>query len=142
LQALQGKDITIYGSGTQTRSFQYVDDLVNGLMALMDGNYSQPVNLGNPDEYSVKDFAHLIRDLTKSNSTIKFLPSTADDPRQRKPDITVAQEKIGWKPTVPVKVGLDKAIAYFRAELERTGEIVPTGPEASRPNTPQRKMRN
>lgn len=110
-------------------------------MSLMNGNYSLPVNLGNPDEYSVKDFAYLIRELTNSNSTIKFLPATTDDPRQRKPDITVAQEKIGWKPTVPVRVGLEKTIAYFRSELEQTGEIVPTGPEASRPNTPQRKMR-
>jgi UDP-glucuronate decarboxylase len=111
-------------------------------MALMNGNYSLPVNLGNPDEYSVKDFAHLIKELTNSNSTIKFLPSTTDDPKQRKPDITVAREKIGWKPTVPVRIGLEKAIAYFRSELEQTGEIVPTGPDASRPNTPQRKMRH
>jgi nucleoside-diphosphate-sugar epimerase len=114
IQALQGKDITIYGTGSQTRSFQYVDDLVNGLMKLMNGNYSQPVNLGNPDEYSVKEFAHLIKEIIQSNSTIKYLPATQDDPRQRKPDITTAQERIGWKPIVPVKVGLEKTIAYFR----------------------------
>ncbi|CAE7382384.1 Uxs1, partial [Symbiodinium microadriaticum] len=135
--ALQGKDITIYGTGSQTRSFQFVDDLVNGLMALMNGNYSQPVNLGNPDEYSVKDFAAFIKELTKSNSTIKFLPATQDDPRQRKPDITTAKERIGWSPQVPVRVGLAKAIEYFRKELENSGEIIPTGPDASRPNKPQ-----
>ena len=83
----------------------------------MNGNYSLPVNLGNPDEYSVKDFAHLIHDLTGSNSTIKFLPATTDDPKQRKPDITIAKEKIGWKPVVPVRVGLEKTIAYFRSVI-------------------------
>lgn len=114
IQALQGKDITIYGNGLQTRSFQYVDDLVDGLMKLMNGNYSLPVNLGNPDEYTVKDFAILIKELTQSNSTIKFLPATKDDPRQRRPDITTAKEQIQWQPVVPVRVGLSKAIEYFR----------------------------
>lgn len=114
IQALQNKDITIYGNGKQTRSFQYVDDLVEGLIRLMNGNYSQPVNLGNPDEYTVKDFAHLIKELTGSNSTIQMLPATKDDPRQRKPDITTAGERLGWKPVVPVRVGLSKAIEYFR----------------------------
>mmetsp|Transcript_16797 Transcript_16797/g.23108 ORF Transcript_16797/g.23108 Transcript_16797/m.23108 type:complete len:423 (+) Transcript_16797:93-1361(+) len=133
IQALQGKDITIYGNGKQTRSFQYVDDLVEGLIRLMNGNYSQPVNLGNPDEYTVKDFAFLIKELTSSNSTIQMLPATKDDPRQRKPDITTAGERIGWKPVVPVRVGLAKAIEYFRKELQESGEIVPTGPDASRP---------
>lgn len=133
IQALQGKDITIYGSGKQTRSFQYVDDLVNGLIKLMNGNYSQPVNLGNPDEYTVKDFAHLIKELTRSNSTIQFLPATKDDPRQRKPDITTAKTQIGWEPKVHVKDGLAKTVEYFRKELEAGGEIIPTGPDAARP---------
>lgn len=133
IQALQNKDITIYGTGDQTRSFQYVDDLVNGLIALMNGDYSQPVNLGNPEEYSVKNFADLIKELTGSNSTIRSLPKTADDPRQRKPDITTAKTKIGWSPRVPVKVGLAKAIDYFRQELQETGEVNPTGPSASAP---------
>lgn len=133
IQALQGKDITIYGNGEQTRSFQYVDDLVEGLIRLMNGNYSQPVNLGNPDEYKVKDFARLIKEITKSNSTINFLPATKDDPRQRKPDITTAKRELGWEPRVPVRVGLEKAVAYFAKELEESGEIVPTGPDAARP---------
>lgn len=133
IQALQGKDITIYGNGKQTRSFQFVDDLVEGLMRLMNSNYSQPVNLGNPDEYTVGDFATLIKDITKSNSTIKMLPATTDDPQQRRPDITTAREKIGWAPKVPVREGLTKAIKYFRSELEASGEIIPTGPDASRP---------
>lgn len=114
IQALQGKDITIYGDGSQTRSFQFVDDLVEGLIRLMNGNYSQPVNLGNPEEYTVKDFAELIKDITKSNSTIRMLPATKDDPKQRKPDITCAGREIGWKPVVPVRIGLSKAIEYFR----------------------------
>lgn len=133
IQALQGKDITIYGTGAQTRSFQFVDDLVEGLIRLMNGNYSQPVNIGNPEEYTVKDFAVLIKELTKSNSTIKMLPATKDDPKQRKPDITTAMTQIGWKPVVPVKIGLSKAIEYFRKELDASGEIIPTGPIASKP---------
>jgi len=113
IQALQGKDITIYGDGKQTRSFQFVDDLVEGLIRLMEGNYTLPVNLGNPDEYQVREFASLIKELTSSNSTIKFLPATRDDPKQRKPDITTAKEQIQWSPKVPVKIGLAKAIEYF-----------------------------
>ena len=91
IQALQGKPITIYGEGTQTRSFQFVDDLVNGLMKLMNGHYDGPVNLGNPQEFTIRDFAHKIHALVKSNSTIKSLPATTDDPKQRKPDISTAK---------------------------------------------------
>lgn len=133
IQALQGKDITIYGDGLQTRSFQFVDDLVEGLIRLMNGNYSQPVNIGNPDEYTVKEFAELIKEITQSNSSIIMLPATKDDPKQRKPDITTAREQLGWQPVVPVKIGLTKAIDYFRQELEASGEIIPTGPLASKP---------
>ncbi len=114
IQALQNKDITIYGNGKQTRSFQYVDDLVDGLIKLMNGNYSLPVNIGNPDEYTVQDFAVLIKEITKTNSTIKYLPATEDDPRQRRPDITTAKEKIGWYPKHTVREGLSHAIEYFR----------------------------
>ncbi|CAM9218316.1 unnamed protein product, partial [Ectocarpus fasciculatus] len=133
IQALQNKDITIYGNGMQTRSFQYVSDLVAGLMKLMNGNYSKPVNIGNPDEYTVKDFAELIKELTRSNSTIRMLPKTEDDPRQRKPDIRVAKKELGWHPQVAVQTGLAKTIAYFTQEVNRMGEIVPTGPDASKP---------
>lgn len=133
IQALQGKPLTIYGEGKQTRSFQYVDDLVDGLIKLMNNEYSQPVNLGNPDEYTIKEFAHLIHDRITSNSTIVYMPATTDDPRQRKPDITIAKREIGWSPRVSVHEGLQKTIEYFRKELETTGEIVPTGPDASKP---------
>ena len=228
IQALQGKQITIYGNGGQTRSFQFVDDLVDGLYALMNGPYDQPVNLGNPEEFTVKSFAEAVRDLTRSNSSIVHLPATEvraltlarprepppraathhrlvvhtsrrpprlarardacgsrvattpqktkktcgcpppftahrkprnrssetinrgsdddshisssarprnqDDPRQRKPDITVAREHIGWAPRWHVNDGLERTIAYFRRELERSGGvIIPTGPGAAKP---------
>ena len=134
IQALQGKDITIYGDGSQTRSFQYVDDLVDGLIKLMEGDYSLPVNLGNPDEYTVGDFAKMIKEITHSQSEIKFLPSTKDDPKKRKPDITVAKEQLGWQPQWNVREGLAKAVDYFKKELDDAGgEIIPTGPLASKP---------
>lgn len=140
IQALQGKDITIYGTGEQTRSFQFVDDLVEGLIKLMNGDYSQPVNLGNPDEYTVKEFADLIKSITESKSQIKLLPATKDDPRQRKPDITTAKEQLGWEPKVPVREGLAKAIEYFRKELEDSGEIIPTGPIPAKPQQHKHKQ--
>ncbi|EWM27762.1 udp-glucuronic acid decarboxylase 1 [Nannochloropsis gaditana] len=134
IQALQGKDITIYGEGHQTRSFQYVEDLVTGLTKLMNSDYGLPVNLGNPEEYTVKDFALLVKELVVgSPSAIVHMPATKDDPAKRKPDIRVAMDVLGWQPRVPVREGLSKTVAYFRSELEDTGEIVPTGPDATRP---------
>ncbi|KAL9186523.1 hypothetical protein ACHAXT_005761 [Thalassiosira profunda] len=133
IQSLQNKDITIYGDGSQTRSFQYVDDLVNGLVKLMNGNYDMPVNIGNPDEYSIKDFATKIRDMCASKSEIQFLPKVADDPTQRKADIRTAKREIDWEPKVTVDEGLKKTIEYFQGEVEAAGEIVPTGPEAAKP---------
>ena len=103
IQSLQDKPLTIYGDGSQTRSFQYISDLVDGLHALMNGGYDMPVNLGNPDEYTVKDFAQYIKDITGSASEISFLPATKDDPTQRKPDITTAKRELGWEPKVTVK---------------------------------------
>ena len=137
IQALQGKDITIYGNGRQTRSFQYVDDLVSGLIKLMNGKYDKPVNIGNPDEYTVNDFAAFIKELTASDSTIKHLDATMDDPRKRKPDISVAKREIGWSPEVNVKTGLTKTIEYFAGVLKQSGEIVPTGPDAAKPKAKQ-----
>ena len=134
IQALQDKHITIYGEGLQTRSFQFVDDLIDGLISLMNSNYSQPVNIGNPEEFTVKNFALLVKEMTGSNSTVEFLSSTEDDPKQRKPDINLAKEMLGWSPKVPVRVGLGKTIAYFRDELIQTGEITPTGPTAAHPH--------
>lgn len=133
IQALQNKPITIYGQGEQTRSFQYVSDLVDGLHSLMNGDYDGPVNLGNPSEYSVKQFAEYIKDLTKSGSEILFLEKTQDDPSRRKPDISLAKEKLNWEPTVKVADGLSQTIAYFQNLLDAAGEIIPTGPGASRP---------
>lgn len=128
VQALQGKDITIYGNGKATRSFQYVDDLVAGLMALMEGDYAYPVNLGNPSEYTIRQFAELITEITNSTSKIVHLPATQDDPRQRRPDITVAAQKIGWKPRYTVREGLERAIAFFQDEINRVGSIQTVGP--------------
>jgi len=133
IQALQDKPLTIYGDGTQTRSFQYVSDLVDGLHALMNHDYDQPVNLGNPDEYSVGNFAKYIKELTKSKSEILFLEASEDDPTQRKPDITVAKKEIGWYPKVKVEDGLKSAIDYFQRVLDESGEIIPTGPGAAKP---------
>lgn len=133
IQSLQNKPMTIYGDGKQTRSFQYVSDLVDGLHALMNGEYDGPVNLGNPDEYSVADFANYIKELTNSESEILFLEKSQDDPAQRKPEISVAKREIDWEPKVAVKDGLKKAIEYFQGVLDESGEIIPTGPGASKP---------
>jgi UDP-glucuronate decarboxylase len=133
IQSLQNKPLTIYGDGSQTRSFQYVSDLVEGLYALMNGQYDGPVNLGNPDEYSVKNFATYIKTLTKSDSEILFLDSTQDDPSQRKPMIDVAKKEIDWSPVVKVEDGLKNTISYFQRVLDESGEIIPTGPGAAKP---------
>ena len=126
IQALQGKKITIYGTGEQTRSFQFVSDLVAGLQALMDGDYSQPVNIGNPQEFSIKEFAELILELVKetheTKSTIEYLPKTKDDPSKRQPDISLAKEKLGWEPKVDVRDGLRETIKYFAEELKKQGK--------------------
>nr|XP_020639715.1 UDP-glucuronic acid decarboxylase 1 isoform X2 [Pogona vitticeps] len=108
----------VYGPGTQTRAFQYVSDLVNGLVALMNSNVSSPVNLGNPEEHSILEFAQLIKKLVGSGSEIQFLSEAQDDPQKRKPDIRKAKLLLGWEPVVPLEEGLNKAIHYFRKELE------------------------
>lgn len=133
IQALQNKDMTIYGNGEQTRSFQFVTDLVDGLHELMNGQYTQPVNLGNPAEYTIANFAEHIQSMTKSESQIIKLPKSTDDPQQRKPDITTAKRELNWEPKVQVDVGLQKTIDYFAAVLKDAGEIIPTGPGAAKP---------
>ncbi|XP_053671819.1 UDP-glucuronic acid decarboxylase 1 [Anopheles nili] len=120
IQALQNQSITIYGSGKQTRSFQYVSDLVDGLVSLMASNYTQPVNLGNPVERTIQDFAEIIRDLVGCKSKIIELPAVEDDPQRRKPDISRAKKHINWEPRVPLQDGLMKTIDYFRKELARS----------------------
>lgn len=116
-QALAGRPLTVYGEGSQTRSFQYVDDLVTGIVRLMDVPYHGPVNLGNPEEYTVLQLAQLIREMTSSTSEIVFEPLPQDDPKQRRPDITLAQELLGWQPGVPVREGLTRTIDYFQKRL-------------------------
>lgn len=116
MQALQGKDITIFGDGTQTRSFQYVSDLVDGMIKMMntEDDFIGPINIGNPGEFTMLELAENIIDLTGSKSRIIHLPLPADDPMQRKPDISLAQEKLkGWEPNVDLRSGLGKTIEYF-----------------------------
>jgi UDP-glucuronate decarboxylase len=133
IQALQNKPLTIYGDGLNTRSFQYVSDLVDGLHALMNGDYDMPVNLGNPEEFTVGDLAEKIKNITGSESDILYLEKNQEDPSQRKPVIEVARNKIGWEPKVHVDDGLKKAIAYFQSVLNVDGDISPTGPGATKP---------
>jgi UDP-glucuronate decarboxylase len=115
VQALKNEPITIYGSGNQTRSFCYVDDLVTGMIAMMDQDaVVGPVNLGNPEEYSIKELALMIRHIAGSSSEIVYHPLPKDDPVRRKPDITIAGEKLGWAPKVPIREGLSRTVAYFR----------------------------
>src|SRR5690606_9376219 len=116
VQALSGADLTLYGDGTQTRSFCYVDDLVDGLIRLMDApaDVTGPVNLGNPGEFTIRELAERVVEKTASKSRIVNAPLPADDPRQRCPDITLARELLAWEPTVSLDEGLDRTIPYFR----------------------------
>jgi UDP-glucuronate decarboxylase len=117
MQALKGEPITLYGAGDQTRSFCYVDDLVDALIRLMDTgpDFTGPVNLGNPDEFSIRQLADLVLELTGSASTLVFRPLPSDDPRQRRPDISLAQKTLGWRPTTALAEGLKPTIDYFAA---------------------------
>ena len=115
-QALRNEDITLYGDGSQTRSFCYVDDLIGGMMRMMNGpdDFIGPVNLGNPGEFTMKQLAELVIEMTGAKSKLVHLPRPADDPSQRRPDITVARTRLGWEPKVPLKEGLAKTIEFFR----------------------------
>jgi len=117
MQALRGQDITLYGDGTQTRSFCYIDDLVDGLLKLMDSppEITGPVNLGNPVEFTMRELAEMTLKLTGSRSKLAFLPLPQDDPRQRQPDIAFARSSLAWTPTIPLEEGLKRTIAYFRS---------------------------
>lgn len=119
VQALQGKDITIYGDGSQTRSFCYVNDLVDGLIRMMNtpDDFYGPVNLGNPGEFTIFELAQLVIKLTNSSSKISYQPLPADDPIQRKPDITLAGSKLDWSPKIELEEGLTGTIQYFRKIL-------------------------
>ena len=121
VQALLDKDITIYGDGKQTRSFQYIDDLVEGMIRMMatEDHFTGPVNIGNPCEFSIFELAQKILELTCSHSNIIFEPLPHDDPRQRRPDITLAREKLDWEPHIHLEEGLMKVIDYFKSVLAK-----------------------
>ena len=120
-QALRNEDVTIFGSGSQTRSFCYIRDLVAGLLALMDASTNDPVNIGNPREMTVEDMARLIIRMTNSSSRVVFQPLPTDDPKVRQPDITRARTLLGWEPKVSLDEGLTATIAYFRAKMAASG---------------------
>ena len=120
VQALRGEDITIYGDGSQTRSFQYVDDLVEGMVRMMAAgdDFTGPVNIGNPGEFTMLELAEKVLELTGSKSKIVFRPLPSDDPRQRQPDISLAREKLGgWQPRIPLEEGLRKTIRFFQEKI-------------------------
>jgi UDP-glucuronate decarboxylase len=124
VQALRGEPLTIYGDGSQTRAFCYVDDLVNGLVRLMEAEAAvptihEPVNLGNPGEFTIRELADEVARLCARKPRLVFKPLPQDDPTQRRPDITRARELLGWEPTVPLRVGLKRTLAYFRQRLEQ-----------------------
>ena len=118
-QALRGENITIYGEGNQSRSFCYISDLLEGLILLMKSDITEPVNLGNPDEFKINDFAHYILNLTKSPSKCIYMPLPSDDPHKRKPDISYAKTKLGFMPKVKIEDGVKKTIEYFRTRIEK-----------------------
>lgn len=120
VQALRGIPLTVYGQGAQTRSFCYVSDLVEGLIRLMNGDQTGPVNLGNPDEYTILELAELIQQMVNPEAQIRFEPLPQDDPRRRKPDITRAREWLGWQPTVPLQEGLKATIEDFRGRISQS----------------------
>ncbi len=120
-QALDGEPLTVFGDGSQTRSFCYVDDLVEGIWRLLKSDLTEPVNLGNPEEMTIAGFAHTILELTGSDSPIVFEPLPVDDPKTRQPDIGLARERLGWEPQVALETGLERTIAYFRGLLANGG---------------------
>ncbi|MFT5204296.1 MAG: dTDP-glucose 4,6-dehydratase [Candidatus Aldehydirespiratoraceae bacterium] len=120
VQALQGQNLTIYGDGSQTRSFCYVDDEVRGLIALLDSGEHDPVNIGNPGEFTVSELAEIVVDIVNSSSEVEYHPLPVDDPTQRRPDITRAQTLLGWEPEVALREGIERTAAYFAEVLAQT----------------------
>ena len=117
VQALRGEPITVFGDGSQTRSFCYVDDEVRGFLALLDGEHTGPINIGNPGEFTMLELADVVREVTGSRSEVVFEPLPVDDPTQRRPDGTLARELLGWEPTIELREGLARTAAYFREHL-------------------------
>jgi dTDP-glucose 4,6-dehydratase len=116
-QALRNEPLTVYGDGSQTRSFTYVTDLIEGIYRLLNSDEAQPVNVGNPGEFTILEFANLINEMTENPASIVFKDLPKDDPKQRRPDISKAQRILGWEPTVPLDEGLEKTLPYFRERL-------------------------
>jgi dTDP-glucose 4,6-dehydratase len=119
-QALTGEDVTIFGDGTQTRSFCYISDLVDGIIRLMLSNTNEPVNIGNPHEMTIKEMAETIIEMTGSKSRLVYRPLPTDDPKVRQPDITRAKTLLGWEPKVSLREGLTDKIAYFKTKVGAT----------------------
>ncbi|MGO9059080.1 MAG: UDP-glucuronic acid decarboxylase family protein [Candidatus Binataceae bacterium] len=116
--ALRGEDLTVYGEGKQTRSFAFIDDLIEGLVRMMDApDFIGPVNLGNPDEFTMLELAAMAIELSKSSSKLVFRPLPPDDPTRRRPDISLARERLGWEPKIPLREGLTRTVEHFRREL-------------------------
>jgi len=124
IQSLKGNPLTVYGDGSQTRSFCYVSDLVDGLMRLMNGDYMGPVNLGNPGEYTILELAETIQSMVNPDAELKFQPLPQDDPLRRKPDISKAKRYLDWEPTIPLQEGLKLMIEDFRSRLEVQPELI------------------
>ncbi len=116
-QAVRGQSLTVYGDGSQTRSFCYVSDLVDGFVRLMNGDYIGPVNIGNPEEYTILQLAQMIQEMVNPDADIQFKPLPSDDPKRRRPDITRAKTILGWEPTIPVREGLQRTIDDFKRRL-------------------------
>jgi UDP-glucuronate decarboxylase len=128
VQALRGEDLTVYGDGKQTRSFQYIHDLIDGLIALMNSNETRPVNIGNGDEFTIEDFAILVREIVEKvqdedgvkrtrRAEIVYKPIPTDDPQKRRPDTTRAKESLGWEPRWTVRMGLEEMVRYYKAKM-------------------------
>ena len=128
VQALRGEDMTVYGDGKQTRSFQYIHDLIDGLIALMNSDETRPVNLGNGDEFTIGDFAELVREIVEKvqredgvepprRVNIVYKPMPADDPQKRRPDTTRARETLGWEPRWTVRMGVEEMVRYYKAKM-------------------------
>ena len=117
IQALKNEKITLYGKGEQTRSFCYVDDLIEGMILLMESNYQKPINIGNPKEFSIQELAYLVRDLINPNLEFEYKDLPQDDPKQRKPSIALAKKVLHWEPKIVLKEGLIKTIKWFKSNL-------------------------
>lgn len=128
VQALKGEDLTIYGGGKQTRSFQYIHDLIDGMIALMNSDYNEPVNIGNSEEFTIGDFADVVREIVEKVQRedgqkevkkvgVKDMEMPKDDPQQRKPDTTRAKEELGWQPRWTVRMGLEEMVRFYKAKM-------------------------